>query len=71
VVLSKTGGARFTYFSFFTITTLGYSDIISTINLASVASMLEAFVEQAYLVVLVARLVGTHIAHSLRKSNSN
>jgi len=67
VVLSKTGGARFIYFSFVTITTLGYGDIIPATNLARVVSMLEAFVGQVYLVVLVARLVGMYIAQSLRE----
>jgi hypothetical protein len=55
------------FFSFVTITTLGYGDIIPATNLARVVSMLEAFVGQVYLVVLVARLVGMHIAQSLKE----
>ena len=71
VVISEAGSSRFTYFSFVTITTLGYGDIIPATNLARAVSMLEAFVGQTYLVVLVARLVGMQIAQSLRESNGN
>ena len=66
VVVSGAGALRFTYFSFITITTLGYGDIVPTTNIARAVSMLEAFVGQVYLVVLVARLMGMHIAHSRR-----
>ncbi len=67
VVVPGAGASRFTYFSFITITTLGYGDIIPATNLARVVSMLEAFVGQTYLVVLVARLVGMQIAKSLKE----
>jgi len=68
VLISETGAARFTYFSFVTITTLGYGDIVPATNLARAVSMLEAFFGQIYLVVLVARLVGMHIAQTLTES---
>jgi len=67
VVLSEAGTTRFVYFSFVTITTLGYGDIIPATTLARTVSMLEAFVGQVYLVVLVARLVGMQIARSLKE----
>jgi hypothetical protein len=67
VMISEAGAEHFTYFSFITITTLGYGDIIPATNLARAVSMLEAFVGQVYLVVLVARLVGMQIAQSLRE----
>jgi hypothetical protein len=65
VTINDAGGSRFTYFSFVTITTLGYGDIIPASNMARVAAMVEAFVGQVYLVVLVARMVGMHLAQSL------
>jgi voltage-gated potassium channel Kch len=71
VMISEAGAEHFTYFSFITITTLGYGDIIPATNLARAVSMLEAFVGQVYLVVLVARLVGMQIAQSLREPNGN
>ena len=50
------------YFSFVTITTLGYGDIQPVARLARMLSTLEAVVGQLYLVILVARLVGLHTA---------
>ena len=60
---------EFTYYSFVTLTTLGYGDITPLSSRVKVLSMLEAVVGQIYLVVLVARLVGLHISHSSRRKN--
>jgi hypothetical protein len=54
------------YYSFVTITTLGYGDITPATELASSFSILEAVVGQLYLVVVVARLVGMHVASKSR-----
>jgi hypothetical protein len=71
VALSETGqndyvarvlGLR--YFSFMTLTTVGYGDIIPRSPAARTMAMLEAVTGQIYLMVLVARLVGLHIVHS-------
>jgi hypothetical protein len=48
----------FLYFSFVTITTLGYGDITPLTEKATSFAILEAFVGQIYLVVVVAWLVG-------------
>jgi hypothetical protein len=62
----------FTYYSFVTITTLGYGDITPTTGVAKAFSVLEAVIGQIYLVVLVARLVGINISQSLdRKSGGD
>ncbi len=50
------------YFSFVTLTTLGYGDITPQSHQAGVLAYLEAIIGQVYLTVLVARLVGMHIA---------
>lgn len=50
------------YFSFVTLTTLGYGDISPISDVARSLSTVEALVGQIYLTVLVARLVGLHIA---------
>lgn len=50
------------YFSFTTLATLGYGDIVPTGPLARMLAVLEAVVGQLYLAVLVARLVGMRIA---------
>jgi len=58
----RTDTMRFEYFSFVTITTLGYGDIAPLTNKASALVLLEALIGQVYLVVLVAWLVGMHVS---------
>ena len=53
---------QFEYFSFVTITTLGYGDIIPMTDKASALVLLEALIGQIYLVVLVAWLVGMYVS---------
>jgi len=57
---------RFEYFSFVTITTLGYGDITPLTDKASVLAFFEAVIGQIYLVVLVAWLVGMHVSRRAR-----
>jgi voltage-gated potassium channel len=52
------------YYSFVTMTTLGYGDVIPISSAARSLSALQAVVGQLYLAVLVARLVGLQIVHS-------
>jgi hypothetical protein len=54
------------YFSFATLTTLGYGDIVPRSPAARTLATLEAMMGQVYLAVLIARLVGLHIVHSSR-----
>lgn len=51
------------YFSYVTLTTLGYGDITPATTPARMFCAVEAIFGQLYLAVLVARLVGLHIAH--------
>ncbi len=62
--------AHFIYFSFVTITTLGYGDITPITHVSRVLSAIEAVMGQLYIAILIARLVGLHISHSLRSDNS-
>jgi hypothetical protein len=52
------------YYSFVTLTTLGYGDISPVTSPARSLAVLEAVVGQLYIAILIARLVGIHIAHS-------
>ena len=52
----------FQYYSFVTITTLGYGDITPITEVAKAFSVLEAVVGQLYLVVAVAWLVGMYVS---------
>jgi voltage-gated potassium channel Kch len=47
----------YVYFSFVTLTTVGYGDITAATELAKRLAVVEAFVGQVFLIVLVARLV--------------
>lgn len=58
--------ATFTYYSYVTLTTLGYGDITPISTPARSLALLEAMMGQLYLAVLIARLVGIHIAQSSR-----
>lgn len=60
----------FFYYSFITLTTLGYGDITPLSTPANSLSLLEAVIGQFYLAVLVARLVGLHIAQAIEKKSS-
>lgn len=50
------------YFSFTTLTTLGYGDIVPQKSVPMVLSSFEAMVGQVYLAVFVARLVALHVS---------
>jgi len=51
-----------TYYSFVTLTTLGYGDITPVTPHARSLSYLEAIIGQVYLTIIIARLVGLYIS---------
>ncbi len=52
----------FVYFSFVTLTTLGYGDITPNQPFVATLTFIEALIGQLYLAILIARLVGLYIA---------
>ena len=50
----------FCYFSFVTMTTLGYGDISPTSDFSRTLAWLQAVLGQLYIAILIARLVGMH-----------
>jgi voltage-gated potassium channel len=66
----EVGRRLYIYYSFVTITTLGYGDMTPITDLANTFSFLEAVTGQLYMAILIARLVGTHIAQSMNKKGS-
>ncbi len=58
---------QFVYYSFVTLTTLGYGDITPITSMARSLCILEAVIGQLYLVVQVAWLVGVHVSQSMLK----
>jgi len=59
----------FSYFSFCTLTTLGYEQMNVTGRTAASLSWLEAVFGQFYIAVIVAQLVGLRLAHTLHRLN--
>lgn len=57
----------FTYFSFVTLTTLGYGDITPVTEQARILAWFEALVGQLYLAVMVAGFVAVHISENMAK----
>jgi uncharacterized membrane protein len=54
------GPSDFAYFSYVTMTTVGYGDLTPTTGLPRTSAVLEALIGQIFLVVLIARLVGMY-----------
>jgi hypothetical protein len=52
------------YYSYITLTTVGYGDVVPVSNAARSVAALEAVSGQIYLAVLIARLVGMHSSQS-------
>jgi hypothetical protein len=60
----------FVYFSFVTLTTLGFGDISPTLPMARFLVYLEAIVGQFYLAILVASLVGSRMSSKAHHENN-
>ena len=60
--------SHFSYYSYVTLTTLGYGDITPISNQARSLALLEAIMGQLYIAILVAKLVGTHIAQGVSRN---
>jgi len=58
----------FFYFSFVTLTTMGYGDIVPKNNFAMTLCSAEALVGQIFLTVFISRLVSLHLANQMQKN---
>jgi hypothetical protein len=61
----------FTYFSFVTLTTLGYGDISPVAEHARTLAWFEALLGQLYLAVMVAGFVAVHISESMKRDRGD
>lgn len=59
--------ARFIYFSFITLTTIGYGDIQPTHTFSQSAAMMEGLIGQLYPAILIARLVSQSLTNTQHK----
>jgi hypothetical protein len=55
------------YYSFTTLTTLGYGDIAPVSTYAKILAILEAIVGPVYLAIFVAQLIGLNIAQKMKE----
>jgi hypothetical protein len=69
-LIESEAGASLFYFSFTTLTTLGYGDIVPKGKFVMMLTNFEAISGQIYLAVFIARLVGLHTVYEL-KENKN
>jgi hypothetical protein len=60
-------GAKLTYYSFITLTTVGYGDITAVHPFARSLSTMEALVGQLFPAILIARLVAMELEQSRRR----
>ena len=59
--------SRAIYFSFITLLTVGYGDVITTSPFIQTFTWIEAFCGQVYIVVFISRLVARHVHAELFK----
>jgi len=64
--IEKTAGFDCYYYSFTTLTTLGYGDIVPVTKYARILATLEAVAGPVYLAIFVAQIIGLNIAQKMK-----
>ena len=59
---------EFIYYSFVTLTTLGYGDLLPVSQIARALAYLEALIGQIYVAVLIAGLVSIHLSNREKRT---
>lgn len=57
------------YYSFITLTTVGFGDIVPKTPITRTLSWMESFTGQAYLAIIMGQLVGRYVSDTLRPQN--
>lgn len=70
VIEGETDSSLF-YFSYTTLTTLGYGDIVPKAKFMMMLASFEAIAGQMFLAVFIARLVGLHTAQEMRRKDKD
>lgn len=60
---------EYLYFSYITLTTIGFGDMLPTLPLSRLFSLLEGLIGPIYLAIMVASLVGMHVSQASKKNN--
>lgn len=63
--------AQVIYFSFITLTTVGYGDIVPLKPLAQTFTWMEAFTGQTYLAIIIGQLIGRYVAEHLKENTAS
>ena len=66
VIPKETAGLDCYYYSFTTLTTLGYGDITPVANYAKILAIMEAVIGPVYLAIFVAQIIGMNIAQKMK-----
>lgn len=69
--LDAANDADLRYFSYVTMTTLGYGDIAPVSKIARATSVFFSLIGQIYLAVVIALIVGKYVSHSDKKELKN
>jgi hypothetical protein len=69
--VEESGAVDFVYFSFATLTTLGYGDITPISAYARTTTSLQAIIGILYTAILISRFVGIYVAQQLKKNTAN
>ena len=62
--MRQANGKELLYFSYVTLATLGYGDVVPVTDGARSLAVLEGLCGTIYMAILVARLIGLHLAHA-------
>ena len=65
-VREETAGFDCYYYSFTTLTTLGYGDITPVAKYAKILAIMEAITGPIYLAIFVAQIIGMNIAQKMK-----
>ena len=66
-IQKETAGFESYYYSFVTLTTLGYGDITPVARYGKILAIMEAVIGPVYLAIFVAQLIGLNIARKLKE----
>lgn len=69
--LDVTDKSDLRYYSYVTMTTLGYGDIVPVSQMARATSVFFSLIGQIYLAVVIALIVGKYVSHSDKKRKNN
>ncbi len=62
---------RSIYYSFITLTTVGFGDVVAKSPVMQTLSWMESFTGQAYMAIFISQLVGRYVAEHMPNSKKS